>query len=82
MGCRELARKLHTFKHHTGAVFAAAFSPDGKTLVSAAADQTVKLWNVETGQRIATLTEANQRTELPSPSIPKDTNSPRPGSTR
>ncbi|MFM6375544.1 MAG: WD40 repeat domain-containing protein, partial [Microcystis panniformis] len=32
------------------------FSPDGKTLVSGSYDNTIRLWNVETGQEIRTLT--------------------------
>jgi WD40 repeat protein len=35
---------------HTGAVTAAAFLPDGKTLLSGSADRTLRLWDVETGQ--------------------------------
>lgn len=35
---------------HTGAVYALAFSPDGMWAASAGADQTVRVWNVETGQ--------------------------------
>jgi outer membrane protein assembly factor BamB len=35
---------------HTSKVFAAAFAPDGKTLATGSADQTVRLWAVATGQ--------------------------------
>jgi WD40 repeat protein len=37
---------------HSGAVRACAFSPDGKILVSASEDNTLKLWDVETGKEI------------------------------
>jgi WD40 repeat protein len=36
---------------------AVAFSPDGKTLASVSTDKTVKLWNVATGKKLATLPE-------------------------
>jgi WD40 repeat protein/serine/threonine protein kinase len=39
---------------HTVAVFDAAFSPDGRTLATAGGDS-LKLWNVETGQELMTL---------------------------
>ncbi|MGV2387590.1 MAG UNVERIFIED_CONTAM: hypothetical protein LVR29_02325 [Microcystis novacekii LVE1205-3] len=35
------------------------FSPNGKTLVSGSQDNTIKLWNVETGTEIRTLTGHN-----------------------
>ena len=40
---------------HRAAVFAAAFSPDSKTLASASIDGTVKLWDVATGRRLASV---------------------------
>ena len=35
---------------HTGDVYALAFSPDGKHLVSGSADDTARIWDVKTGQ--------------------------------
>jgi len=44
-----------TLRGHADAVVAVAFSPDGKTLVSASYDKTVKFWDVGTGKERATL---------------------------
>ena len=41
---------------HTAQVWSVAFSPDGQILVSGSPDQTVRLWDVNTGQCLKTLT--------------------------
>jgi WD40 repeat protein len=43
------------FIGHEGDVWAVTPSPDGRMLVSGSADQTVRLWNLETGELIVTL---------------------------
>ncbi|MGB3532590.1 MAG: serine/threonine-protein kinase [Microcoleaceae cyanobacterium] len=41
---------------HLGAVGTVAFSPNGEILATGSRDQTIKLWNVETGDLVETLT--------------------------
>ncbi|QDT07317.1 WD domain, G-beta repeat [Rubripirellula lacrimiformis] len=48
-----LVRKIS--KPHADTVLCVRFSPDGKTLATGAADQMVKLWDVESGKLIKTL---------------------------
>ena len=43
------------FTGHTDHVWALAFSPDGKSLVSGSGDKTARIWDVETGDEIAQL---------------------------
>ncbi|KAL4786484.1 WD40-repeat-containing domain protein [Aspergillus varians] len=45
---------LRTLEGHSGHVTAVAFSPDGKWIVSASIDKTVRLWDVSTGNCIKT----------------------------
>jgi WD40 repeat protein len=47
---------LATLAGHTDSVNACAFSPDGRRIVSASRDNTLKLWDVESGKEQATLT--------------------------
>jgi WD40 repeat protein len=42
--------EIRWLRGHTNSVWALAFSPDGKTLASGSADQTVRLWETATGQ--------------------------------
>jgi tricorn protease-like protein len=44
-----------TLKGHKDVVRSVTYSPDGKTLASGSADQTIKLWDVQTGKEQATV---------------------------
>lgn len=45
---------LLTFTGHSDSVRAVALTPDGKRVISASFDNTLKLWNLQTGEEIAT----------------------------
>ncbi|MBP5973083.1 hypothetical protein HW132_10135 [Brasilonema sp. CT11] len=49
-------REYNRLENHTDKVLSVSFSPDGKTLASASADHTIKLWDVATGKQKTTLT--------------------------
>ncbi len=51
----ESSAYIRTLTGHTGSVNACKFSPDGKKIVSASNDKTLKIWDVETGKEITTL---------------------------
>jgi len=45
-----IGEAFRTLSGHTDLVFSIAFSPDNKRLVSGSADQTLKLWDLDTGK--------------------------------
>ena len=46
----DTGQELHTLKGHSAQVTSVAFAPDGTRLASASFDQTLKLWQIATGQ--------------------------------
>ncbi|WP_442945174.1 WD40 repeat domain-containing protein [Nostoc sp.] len=47
---------MRTFQGHSNWVSAVALTADGRQVISASLDNTLKLWNLETGKEIATFT--------------------------
>ena len=45
----------HTLRGHTNTIRQIVWSPDGQTLTSCSWDQTIQLWNAQTGQHLHTL---------------------------
>ena len=48
-------KEIATLQGHDSVVISAAFSPDGKTIVTASFDKTARLWETATGREIAIL---------------------------
>ncbi len=48
---------IHTFSEHSGMVHSAAFSPDGRSILSGSWDNTLKLWDVATNRKLLTFAE-------------------------
>src|SRR5438128_2288007 len=47
---------IRTFTGHSDRVRAVAFSPDGRTALSASDDHTLRLWDIATGKEVRTFT--------------------------
>jgi WD40 repeat protein/formylglycine-generating enzyme required for sulfatase activity len=52
---KAVAESVVTLKGHSGSVYSVSFSPDGKRIVSGSHDQTVRIWDTETGTELLTL---------------------------
>lgn len=51
----QTGKKIHEFIGHTDVVWGAAVSPDSRFLVSGSSDQTVRLWEIDTGKLLLTI---------------------------
>jgi WD40 repeat protein/tRNA A-37 threonylcarbamoyl transferase component Bud32 len=49
------AQEIRRFEGHQSMVFSAAFSPDGRRILSGSFDRTIRLWNTDTGKEIRKL---------------------------
>jgi WD40 repeat protein len=54
-GTFEQNTRIKTLAQHKGAIFSVITSPDGKTLISASGDHTIKVWDLSTGKVRQTL---------------------------
>ncbi|MFH0953041.1 MAG: protein kinase [Verrucomicrobiota bacterium] len=57
---RATRREKWALKGHAAWISAAAFSPDGKRIVTGSRDGTMKIWDVETGRSLVTLRGHNK----------------------
>ena len=54
-------KKVRTLSGHAGDISTLAFSPNGKIVASGGSDETIRLWDLETGEELASLVAFNKR---------------------
>jgi WD40 repeat protein len=59
--------QVRTLNGHVGLVVGVAFSPDSRFLASAGQDQTVRVWDVATGQEVRTFRGPQRVVRSPRP---------------
>ncbi|NQU03256.1 MAG: caspase family protein [Syntrophaceae bacterium] len=57
----QTGKKLHKFIGHTSDVWGVAASPDSRFLVSGSFDQTVRLWEIDTGKLLLTIFQGTDK---------------------
>ncbi|KZV59909.1 WD40 repeat-like protein [Peniophora sp. CONT] len=55
----DILAALKILAGHTSLIWSVAFSPDGKRIVSGSKDQTIRIWDTETGQTVASVIEGH-----------------------
>src|SRR5205814_1886503 len=55
LGAASASRALAVLRGHEGTVFSAAFSPDGRRIVTASDDKTVRIWDAGAAREITVL---------------------------
>jgi WD40 repeat protein len=54
LGCaRPTIKEMAVLRGHTKSVSSLAFSPDGKTVASGSSDETIRIWDFETGKELS-----------------------------
>jgi WD40 repeat protein len=55
LAAMEECREEHTLTGHEAEVYAAVYSPDGRTILTCSQDRTARVWDAATGQQLAVL---------------------------
>ena len=74
-------KAIATIPAHADRSYSVLFTPDGKTLVTASMDKTIKIWDVATRENVATLTSVpidGAAPRVPNTPKPRDPAGPAP----